>query len=51
MEVGFIMGRKSKISYEDKIKACEDYLNGKASAKEIAEHLRLGPNGNETVRK
>ncbi|MBR2793156.1 MAG: transposase [Solobacterium sp.] len=45
------MGRKSKISYEDKIKACEDYLNGKASAKEIAEHLRLGPNGNETVRK
>ena len=51
MEVGFIMGRKPKVSYEDKIKACEDYLNGTASAREIAEHLKLGIEGSRTVRR
>ena len=33
------MGRKAKFSYEDKIKACEDYLNGIASVSQIAESL------------
>ena len=45
------MGRKPKVSYEDKIKACEDYLNGTASAREIAEHLKLGIEGSRTVRR
>ena len=50
MEVGFFMGRKPKVSYEDKIKACEDYLNGTASAREIAERLRLSTNGFKRIR-
>jgi len=33
------MGRKSKISYEDKLKACEDYIKGKGMASEIAEAI------------
>ena len=51
MEVGFIMGRKLKVSYEDKIKACEDYLSGKSSAREIAEWLNLGLDGDRTVQR
>ena len=43
------MGRKSRISYEDKIKACEDYLNGKASARELAQRLNLGRCGKRRV--
>ena len=42
MEVGFIMGRKSKITYEDKLKACEDYIKGKGMASEIAEAIGVG---------
>jgi transposase-like protein len=34
------MGRKARISYEEKIKACEDYLSGAASVKQIAERLK-----------
>ena len=33
------MGRKPKVSYEDKQKVCEDYINGIGSAKQIAEDL------------
>lgn len=33
------MGRKAKFSYEDKLKACEDYLNSIASVSQIAESL------------
>ena len=33
------MGRKSKISYEEKIKECEDYIKGKGTASEIAEAI------------
>ena len=33
------MGRKAKFSYEDKLKACEDYINGIASVSQIAESL------------
>lgn len=45
------MGRKPKVSYEDKIKACEDYLTGTASGREIAERLSLGANRGETIRR
>lgn len=34
------MGRKARISYEEKIKACENYLSGAASVKQIAERLK-----------
>ena len=34
------MGRKTKFSYEDKLKACEDYINGIASVSQIAEKLK-----------
>ncbi len=33
------MGRKSKITYEDKLKASEDYIKGKGMASEIAEAI------------
>ena len=39
------MGRKTKVSYEDKIKACEDYISGTAGAIQIAERLNLGKRG------
>jgi transposase-like protein len=45
------MGRKPKVSCEEKIKACEDYLNGTASTREIAERLNLGLDGDRTVRR
>ena len=45
------MGRKPKVSYEDKIKACEDYLDGKASAREIAERLNLRPTSEREVQR
>ena len=43
------MGRKFKVSYEDKIKACEAYLDGKASARELAQRLSLGRYGDDIV--
>ena len=43
------MGRKIKISYEDKLKACEDYINGIASSKQIAERLNLSSGGDRDV--
>ena len=45
------MGRKFKVSYEDKIKACEDYLSGTASAREIAERLNLRPTSEREVQR
>ncbi len=36
------MGRKSKVSYEDKIRICEDYLNGNGSFARIAEASGVG---------
>ena len=33
------MGRKSKISYEEKIKACEDYIGAKGSLSQIAKDI------------
>lgn len=37
------MGRKSKYSEEDKIKACNDYQNGEGSFSSIAERLGTSP--------
>ena len=37
------MGRKSKISYEDRIKACEDYIGGKGSTSQIATDIGVSP--------
>ena len=39
------MSRKQKYSYEDKVKACEDYTSGKRSAAEIARDLKMGKRG------
>lgn len=40
------MSRKSPYAYEDKVKACEDYLSGKRSMIQIANDLGLNkPNG------
>ena len=37
------MERKSKISYEDRIKACEDYIGGKGSTSQIATDIGVSP--------
>ena len=34
------MGRKPKVTYEDKLKVCEDYINGTVSVSQIAEKLK-----------
>lgn len=39
------MGRKVKYTFEQKVQACEDYLSGRKSAKEIAGDLSMGKNG------
>ena len=39
------MGRKVKYSYEQKVQACEDYLSGRKSAKEIARQFNMGKYG------
>lgn len=43
------MSRKQKYTYEQKIKAYEDYKNGKCSAAQIANNLSMGPCGGGTV--
>ena len=44
------MGRKAKYTYEEKLKACEEYLNGISSAAKIAERLQMGKWGSKQVR-
>lgn len=44
------MGRKSKISYEEKIQAVEEYLSGKESAVNIARRLNLEKGGDDKIR-
>ena len=44
------MGRKAKHTYEQKLKACEDYLSGVRSAREISEELSMGKWGSACVR-
>ena len=43
------MGRKAKYSKEQKVQACEDYLNGRKSASQIAAELNMGRHGDDTV--
>lgn len=43
------MSRREKCTFEEKIKAVEDYLNGKRSQKQIALDLGLGKRGRSTV--
>ena len=45
------MGRKAKYSKEQKVQACEDYLNGRKSASQIAAELNMGRHGDDTVLK
>ncbi len=44
------MGRKPKYSAEQKVLACEDYLSGKKSARQIARELGMGKHGCVRVR-
>jgi len=44
------MGRKPKYSAEQKVQACEDYLSGKKSARQIARELGMGKQGRVRVR-
>ncbi|MDI9518477.1 MAG: transposase, partial [Bacillota bacterium] len=44
------MGRKPKVSYDEKIQAVEDYINGKDSAINIARRLNLGKGGDNKIR-
>lgn len=41
----FIMGRKTKYSKEQKVQACEEYLNGRKSAIQIANELQMSKSG------
>ena len=43
------MGRKQKYSYEQKVQACKDYLNGLKSASQIAQELSMPKNGWHSV--
>ncbi|MBQ6446733.1 MAG: transposase [Bacillus sp. (in: Bacteria)] len=43
------MGRKAKYTIEQKIAACEAYLSGKSSAKELARSLGLGKGGDNGI--
>ncbi len=44
------MGRKARYTFEQKLKAVEDYVSGKKSASEIASELSMGKRGQGTVR-
>ena len=43
------MVRKLKYTVEQKVKACEAYLSGKSSAKELARNLNMGKSGKITI--
>lgn len=43
------MGRKAKYTKEQKVQACEDYLNGTKSAKQIAIELNMSKSGHNMV--
>ena len=44
------MGRKAKYTFEQKLKAVQDYLSGKKSAAEIASELDMGKYGGNRIR-
>ena len=43
------MSKREKCSYQEKLKAVEDYLGGKRNQKQIAVDLGLGKRGRSTV--
>ena len=43
------MGRKAKYTKEQKVQACEDYLNGKKTTRQIAVELNMSKNGSDIV--
>ncbi len=43
------MGRKAKYAKEQKVKACEDYLNGRKSAEQIRLELNMEKYGARLV--
>lgn len=49
MEMGFFMGRRSKYTKEQKVKACEDYLFGRRTASQIAVDLNMSVNGQDSA--
>ena len=44
------MGRKAKYTFEQKLKAAQDYLSGKKSAADIAFELDMGKYGDNRIR-
>lgn len=44
------MGRKAKYTKEQKVRACEDYLNGIKSAQQIATELNMKKRGEDLIR-
>ena len=44
------MGRKAKYTFEQKLKAAQDYLSGKKSAADIAFELGMGKYGDNRIR-
>ncbi len=42
------MPRKSVYSYEEKVKACKDYIHGKPSVKQFCYNLHIPYNGSLT---
>ena len=44
------MGRKAKYTFEQKLKAVQDYLSGKKSASDIAFELGMGKYGDNRIR-
>ena len=45
------MGRKGKYTFEQKLKAVEEYISGKKGAQEISTELSMGKHGRRQVRK
>ncbi len=44
------MSRKNKYTIEQKVKACEEYMSGSKSAKQIADELHMGKRGGDLLR-
>ena len=43
------MGRKAKYTKEQKVQACEDYLKGRKTVRQIAVELNMSKNGSDIV--
>ncbi len=45
------MGRKAKYTKEQKVQACDDYLNGRKTARQIADELNMSKRGHAIVQR